>query len=303
MRTDTHRTFDIHPRRARRGFTLVELPAVSKGKRRAFTLVELLVVIGIIAVLIAILMPALARTRAQATRVVCATRMRELVHATIMYCNANKDWLPEFRGYTKNIPALPDYDDSYWCAMASSGTNPAFPDITSNNPNFGQGAGLGKLFVHKYIQDYRILTCPNFESTLVLNGQARPAFFFNPHWAYETTQQKLTPRYKKLKNVPKDRCIISEFFYNEETIAHVELKERSAYFNIAYTDGHVVTQKNRTARDRAVIHGWETVRGADVIGIMEFMEAGKPLDKQLGKAFDPALVDQSYYSFWPTVPN
>ena len=65
-----------------------------RRRSAAFTLVELLVVIGIIAVLIALLLPALGRSRLQARALQCQANLRTLGQAIQMYTIAHKDTLP-----------------------------------------------------------------------------------------------------------------------------------------------------------------------------------------------------------------
>jgi prepilin-type N-terminal cleavage/methylation domain-containing protein len=71
----------------------MRLAAHRSDRKRGFTLVELLVVIGIIALLIAILLPALKKAQEQAQRVVCMNNQRQLVMGWNMYSEDNKGWL------------------------------------------------------------------------------------------------------------------------------------------------------------------------------------------------------------------
>jgi len=75
-------------------------------RRKGFTLVELLVVIGIIAVIMAMLMPSLSRARVQARLAQCMSGARQAYFAVEMYCNDNRNYYPAaFPGWHANNPA------------------------------------------------------------------------------------------------------------------------------------------------------------------------------------------------------
>src|SRR2546423_6320472 len=72
-------------------------------RRTAFTLVELLVVIGIIALLVSILLPTLNRARESAKAVQCLSNLRQIGNAEVMYATAWKGWaVPHMQGRILN---------------------------------------------------------------------------------------------------------------------------------------------------------------------------------------------------------
>ena len=114
------------------------------SQRQAFTLVELLVVIGIIAILVGILLPTLGRARASARSVQCMSNLRQMGQAMQMYVNANKGSLP----FGEYVPNYNGALSTRWFAVLQNTLNSRY-GITFNDAqqSGSHGAKLRELFI------------------------------------------------------------------------------------------------------------------------------------------------------------
>jgi len=111
--------------------------------RRAFTLIELLVVIAIIAILAAMLLPALAKAKGKARRIQCINNQHQIGLAFHMYANDSRDWFPVTDGWG-----------------ATGGQLPPTPDLAGNAADYGGQVPQTNRPLNVYVGNINTFHCP-----------------------------------------------------------------------------------------------------------------------------------------------
>lgn len=129
---------------------------------RGFTLIELLVVIAIIAILAAMLLPALGKGKLKAQGIQCMSNHRQMALGWRMCAEDNQDTLV----YASQDPRTPDLDKYAWTQSVM--------DFTSAADNWDINADITIRPLWPYIKNAGVYKCPADHSTVVVNGQTLP---------------------------------------------------------------------------------------------------------------------------------
>jgi prepilin-type N-terminal cleavage/methylation domain-containing protein/prepilin-type processing-associated H-X9-DG protein len=217
--------------------------------RRGFTLIEVLVVIGIIAVLIAILVPVVSSARRSANITVCASNLHQIGQAIFTYSYNNNGYIP----YGPKAPAF-------------SATNfyPRTGNVTSLiSLENGKTVGLGLMLNKELSNNPRVLFCPatdqdylaDYELSMVGKTQAQCDYYYrhasgSSLFTDATTDHLKLARLGKNSNGDPIRALVMDVnFLTVSGLAAFGGYTRTCHnrqsVNVLFSDGHVSPLDNR----------------------------------------------------------
>ena len=214
--------------------------------RRAFTLVELLVVIGIIALLVAILLPALNRAKKQANTLVCASDIRQILQAFRLYAMDNRDHLPQ----------------APWIGVRPTAqfSNCAFTFDSDAVANYSYGALLKYIGGTPQVRE-KIMLCPDDECISPFDRSIRRNFSYSFNYLIDLNgpQPKTdTLKLSTIRQTGQRILVFVERYPNDGYCvwtlwdADALTDRHSGRCNAGFVDGHVQRYYPREIFDRPI---------------------------------------------------
>ena len=242
-----------------------------KNAPSAFTLVELLTVMGILGVLITLLIPALARVREAGKKAVCISNLRQVGIAIHSYAADNEGRIP----YGPKAPPFTSPADFY----PSTGAPTSLVSMRDGAP-----VGMGLLLRGPLARQAKVLLCPGGDQPLNLDaeaarmgvGQVQSSYYYRHAGVtrlFDDPVDLPTPEHLQLDNLGHNRngkliraLAIDTLFLCPPDLAAYNVVPRTHHkrkvANILFSDGHSSSQKNEGGRFEVDLRDYAQVRNA-----------------------------------------